>query len=82
MKLARACVRCHGVGGNSTTPPFPKLGGQHADYIVRTLEQYQNGERDNALMNNAVAELTDQDRADLAAWYSSQPSDLGTLEID
>lgn len=82
QEKAQACVACHGEDGNSPNTQFPKLAGQYADYIVRSLEQYQNGERNNVVMKGFATTLNDQDRADLAAWFSSQKSDLGTLNVD
>lgn len=72
-KSAR-CQACHGQDGNSTDPQFPKLNGQYADYLVRALEEYQSGARKNPIMAGFAANLTKQDREDLAAYYMSQPS--------
>ena len=77
--LSVPCQACHGVDGNSENPAFPTLAGQHADYLVRALEAYQTGERNNAIMQGFAATLSKQDRADLAAWYGSQKG-LKTLE--
>ena len=46
-----ACAACHGPDGNSVAPTFPKLAGQHADYLVKQLKEYKSGERQNATMN-------------------------------
>ena len=66
------CQACHGVDGNSENATFPRIAGQYADYIEHTLEAYTTGERKNAIMQGFAATLTAEDRADLAAWYSSQ----------
>ncbi|MCP5155364.1 MAG: cytochrome c [Ectothiorhodospiraceae bacterium] len=76
---AAQCVACHGPDGNSPSPQFPKLAGQHADYIVRALTDYATGARKNAIMAGFAANLTERDRADLAAWFASQSGDLHTV---
>ena len=67
-----ACAACHGADGNSIVPDFPKLAGQNADYLSHTLKAYKNKTRSNAIMNSQAATLTDQDIANLAAYYASQ----------
>ena len=76
-----SCVACHGEDGNGKKefPAYPKLAGQHHDYIVRALEAYQSGERKNAIMMGLAAPLSAQDREDLAAWFASQKG-LKTLD--
>lgn len=69
---AKVCAACHGLDGNSPTPEFPRLGGQHEDYLLRALLDYQRGERKNPIMTAQVEKLSRQDLADLAAWYASQ----------
>lgn len=70
------CQSCHGPDGNSTDPQFPRLAGQYADYLVQVLEEYQAGIRKNAIMAGFAANLSAQDRKDLAAYYSSQSNGL------
>ena len=70
---ARTCAACHGPDGNSAAADFPKLAGQHYDYIVKTLKDYKSGVRKNAIMAPLVANLTQRDFEDLAAFYSEQP---------
>ena len=67
-----ACAACHGPDGNSLAPDFPKLAGQQGDYLAHTLKAYKTKARTNVIMNSQVATLTDQDIADLAAYYASQ----------
>jgi len=71
------CVPCHGEGGNSTDPAFPKLAGQHADYIVQALKDYKSGKRNNAIMIGFV-NLSKQDMEDLGAYFAAQDSVLHT----
>ena len=66
------CVACHGADGNSPTPMFPRIAGQHEDYLNQSLKAYKNGSRKNEVMKGIVAPLTAQDMADLAASFASQ----------
>ena len=66
------CVACHGVDGNSANPEWPTLAGQHPKYIVKQLRLFKAGDRQAPLMQPMAATLSDQDMADLAAYYSSQ----------
>ena len=75
-----SCAACHGVDGNSANPEWPKLGGQHAGYIIQQLLYFSNGERDNETMKGMSAALSDQDRQDLAAYYESQKVTYGTAD--
>lgn len=76
-KKAETCKACHGEGGaKPIQPDYPVLAGQHADYLVAALNQYKSGKRKNASMNGFAAALKPQDIQDLAAYFSSQPSDL------
>jgi cytochrome c553 len=69
---AEACKACHGETGISVAPDFPKLAGQHADYIATVLRHYKLGKRKNPIMAVQVANLSDKDMLDLAAYFSSQ----------
>lgn len=64
------CAACHGADGNSPVADYPKLAGQHATYLVSTLKAYRDGTRANAIMQGMAGALTDNDIADLAAYYS------------
>ena len=82
-KLAeQVCAACHGMDGNSENVAYPRIGGQYADYIVRALEDYRSGARRNAIMAGFAASLSDADRRNLAAWYSSQDSAVYTVDRD
>ena len=80
-KVAETCQACHGPDGNSPSPLFPRLAGQYADYLLKTLEDYRSGERENAIMKALVAPLTDQQMEDVSAFYASQPGPLFTIEL-
>jgi cytochrome c553 len=68
------CQGCHGIPGWKTAfpevYPVPKLGGQHAAYLVNALKQYKSGERDHTTMRSIAATLSEKDMEDLAAYYS------------
>lgn len=73
LEKSQTCQACHGKDGNlATTPNTPKLGGQHAGYLAYALKQYRSGDRQDPQMNSFASGLSDQDIADLAAWYASQ----------
>lgn len=72
QKKSQTCVACHGPDGNSVAPDFPKIAGQHYDYLVKALRDYRSGARKNPLMAPVAAKLTQRDIEDLAAYYSSQ----------
>ena len=79
---AAQCVQCHGPDGNSPIPQFPKIGGQHAKYIVQALEDYKTGARQDPVMAAFAAALSKQDREDLAAWYATQSGGVHTIEFN
>lgn len=66
------CHACHGPTGNAVQPIYPDLGGQHQDYLEKTLRAFRDGSRPNAIMAGFATNLSDTDIEDLAAWYSSQ----------
>jgi cytochrome c553 len=70
---AKTCAACHGEAGAApTVPDYPKLAGQHRDYLEHTLNAYKSGTRKNAIMNGMAAALSKQDIKDLAAYFSKQ----------
>jgi len=71
-ELASACAACHGPDGNSPSPAFPIIAGQHQEYLYSALKAYQDRGRDNAIMSATIVGLNDQQLQDLAAWFSSQ----------
>jgi cytochrome c553 len=70
------CQGCHGIVDWKTAFPevyrVPKLGGQKAEYLVAAMKAYKKGERDFATMRAMVADLSDKDMADIAAYYAAQ----------
>lgn len=69
------CQGCHGIADYRTAYPevyhVPKLGGQHAAYIVKALQEYKAGDRSHPTMKAIAAGLSEQDMADLAAYYAA-----------
>nr|WP_286717710.1 cytochrome c [Thalassolituus sp. UBA2009] len=69
------CTACHNADGNSMVPMYPKLAGQHATYLENALKAYRDGQRTGgnaAIMAPMAKGLSDQDIANLAAYYSQQ----------
>ncbi len=78
---AAACAACHGVDGNKTLDnTYPKLAGQYADYLVKALKEYKSGKRSNAIMAAQAQALTETDMANLAVYFHSLKSEIGTLK--
>jgi len=73
-----ACAACHGPDGNSTNPVWPKLASQHPGYLVKQLAEFKSGKRTDPTMAGMAAPLSEQDREDLAAYFSSQTIKLGS----
>ncbi len=71
-KKSQTCAACHGPDGNSSAPDFPKIAGQHYDYLMKALKDYKLGARKNPIMAPLAANLTQRDIEDLAAYFSSQ----------
>ena len=68
-----ACGGCHGVDGNSPAPAFPKLAGQNEAYTVKQLKDFKaNSARKNDIMLGMVAALSDEDAADIGAYFQAQ----------
>ena len=74
VQKKQMCEGCHGLAGYRTAYPTvytaPKLGGQSAAYIAKALKDYASGVRSHPSMNGVAASLTEQDMADLAAYYA------------
>jgi cytochrome c553 len=80
------CQGCHGIADWKTAFPevyrVPKLGGQKPAYILAALRAYKNGERDFATMRAMVNNLSDQDMADLAAYYGAEAPQVAAKDDD
>ena len=78
-KAEAQCAACHANQGNWNNPidgSYPKLAGQHKDYIEQALKQYRNGSRKNAIMGGQAANLTNDDISNLAAYLASLDGQL------
>jgi cytochrome c553 len=77
---AAACFACHGADGNGIDPQYPRLAGQYNMYLQQILHEYKDGRRNNPIMKGFAATLSEQDIEDVAAYFSSLPSHLDTLQ--
>ncbi|GAB4255455.1 MAG: c-type cytochrome [Methylomicrobium sp.] len=78
---ATACAGCHGEDGNSAVSTFPKLAQQHGSYLIKTLNAFKNGQRNNPMMSPIAMGLSDQDMADIAAYYASQKISANSMPV-
>jgi cytochrome c553 len=65
------CAACHGAEGISITDIWPNLAGQKAGYLIKSLKDYRDGGRKDPVMSPLASPLSDDDIADLAAYYNS-----------
>lgn len=75
-KATQICAACHTLTGESQNPIYPHIGGQYEDYLLHSLRGYKSGKRQNAIMQGMVAQLTDEDMKNVAAYYAAQESPL------
>ena len=66
------CGACHTTDGNSTTPTYPVLAGQHPEYITKQLTEFKSGARKDAIMAPNVTALSNDDMLNLGAYFSAQ----------
>lgn len=71
------CVACHSADGNSTTPAYPKLAGQHPEYLVKQLKEFKSGKRNNAIMAGFAAALSDDDMRNIAYFLTAKKAKPG-----
>lgn len=71
-KAAEVCAACHGPDGNSASGDFPKIAGQHRDYLAKSLRDYKTGARKDPVMAGFAGALTPQDIANLSAYFAAQ----------
>jgi len=79
---AAMCAACHGADGNAPVAIYPKLAGQHADYIVKQLTDFKSGARKDPIMMGMVMALSETDMADIAAYFESMPVTEGATAED
>jgi cytochrome c553 len=79
-KAKQVCAACHGADGNTPLQAeYPRLAGQHEDYIYKALRDYKSGARKNAIMGAQAASLSRQEMQDLAAYFSGLQGILGNI---
>lgn len=74
------CGACHGPDGNSLAPNFPKLAGQGERYLLKQLNDIKSGDRQVVEMTGLLNNLSEQDLADIAAYYASQKMSVGAAD--
>jgi cytochrome c553 len=82
---AASCISCHGDNGNSMVSTFPKLAQQHSSYLIKQLQAFKTGARKNPMMTAIASGLSNEDMADIAAYYAAQEisaNDLPVLDDD
>ncbi|MCO7628355.1 cytochrome c4 [Pseudomonas fluorescens] len=77
---AAVCGACHGPDGNSMAPNFPKLAGQGERYLTKQLHDIKSGKRTVLEMTGLLTNLSDQDLADMAAYFASQKGSVGAAD--
>ncbi|MBT3425467.1 MAG: cytochrome c4 [Gammaproteobacteria bacterium] len=78
--LTMMCVACHGQDGNSFAGSFPNIAGQNQNYLVKQMQEIQSGERPALLMTGMLADMSDQDLRDLAAYYATKTASHGSAD--
>ncbi len=81
-KASTVCAACHGPQGNSVVPMWPKLAGQHPDYMFKQLMEFKGGGRVNEQMSPMAAPLTEEEMRGLAAYFAAQTQSAGTTSPD
>lgn len=74
------CFICHGADGESSSPVFPRLAGQHSAYIARQLADYKSGRRKSSAMQPMVDDLSAADFAALGAYFAARPTHIHPVE--
>jgi cytochrome c553 len=75
--FGQVCVACHAADGNSTIAENPKLAQQHPEYLVKQLQEFKSGKRDNAVMKGFASALSDEDMRNIAFWLATQKAAPG-----
>ncbi len=74
------CSACHNADGNSMVPNFPKLAGHGERYLLKQMHDIKSGARPVVEMTGMLDAMTEQDLADIAAWYASQKGTIGAAD--
>ena len=81
-KAETVCLACHGPDGNSPINTYPKLAGQNTAYLVKQLQEFKSGARQDPIMLGMAAALTDEDMQNVSAFYASQKPNGGSAAAD
>jgi len=79
---SQTCAACHGPNGNTDVSAWPKLAGQHMSYLIKQLQDYQqgmNGPRPNEIMHGQSITLNKQQLIDISAYFAQQITDIGSM---
>lgn len=79
-KATAVCIACHSADGGRGQPSFPILQGQHADYLVKQLNEFKSGKRKNAVMSGMAGMLSPEDMRNVAAFYASKKAKDGVAK--
>jgi cytochrome c553 len=74
--ISYTCLGCHGIEGYKNAYPMysvPKLEGQRPEYLAAALHEYKSGDREHLTMHSQASTLSDQDIADIAAYFAGKP---------
>ena len=74
------CASCHGADGNSGSPEYPRLAGQHPEYLAKQLHEFKSGKRANAIMSGFAATLDDADVTNISTWLAAQKPKAGAAK--
>jgi cbb3-type cytochrome c oxidase subunit III len=74
------CAACHAADGNSGTPANPKLSQQHPEYLVKQLQEFKSGKRNNAVMKGFASSLSDEEMRNIAFWLASKSAKPGAAK--
>ena len=79
-KYTAVCAACHGADGNAGSPEYPRLAGQHPEYLAKQLHEFKSGKRANAIMSGFSAMLDDADVQNISAWLAVQKPKAGAAK--
>ena len=71
------CAACHNADGNSSIAANPKLAQQHPEYLVKQLQEFKSGKRNNPIMKGFASALSDDDMRNVSYWLTSKPAKAG-----
>lgn len=78
--VSGSCFMCHGENGESASEVFPKLAGQHAEYIARQLENFKTGSRKSTAMADMSSRLSADEMLALGKYFEAKKSDPETVK--